>query len=171
MSKTKPYQRFVHPRHERFEVVVEDAALRTIEDACARAGSIETGGILIGRYKRDGRQASVCEATSKPIDSSAGWAWFKRGSKGLKPLLASRWHEGLHYLGEWHFHPNAGCTPSGPDMLAMAAISLDAQYACAEPLLIILGGVVPYDYQLSATVFPRGESPIFLEGRSRSWFA
>lgn len=170
MSKAKPHQHFVHPRSERFEVVVEDAALRAMEDACRRVGSMETGGILIGRHERDGRQASVCEATSQPTDSSAGWAWFKRGSKGLKPLLARRWNEGLHYLGEWHFHPNAGCTPSGQDLLAMAAIASQAQYACAEPMLIVLGGRVPDQYQLSATIFPRGEPPIFLKGRSRSRF-
>lgn len=170
MSKLKPHQRFVHPRSERFEVSVEDAALRAMEVACKRAGSMETGGILIGRLADDGRLALVCEATSKPPDSSAGWAWFRRGSEGLKSLLSRRWVEGLHYLGEWHFHPDAGCQPSGRDLLAMASIASDERYVCPEPMLIILGGRVPGRYQLSVSVFPRGESPVFLQGRPSSRF-
>lgn len=168
MSKHKPHQRFVHPTSERFEVSVEDAAIRAMEEACRRAGSMETGGILIGRLADDGRRALVCEATSKPPDSSAGWAWFRRGSGGLKTLLARRWVEGSHYLGEWHFHPDARCEPSGPDLLAMVGIASDERYACPEPMLIILGGRVPDRYQLSVTVFPRGEPPVFLQGRPRS---
>ncbi|MGF6527653.1 Mov34/MPN/PAD-1 family protein [Variovorax sp. PvP013] len=170
MSKPKPFQRFVDGTAGRFEVLVDDPALRAMVQACKRAGSKETGGILIGRLQGDGRIASVCEATEKPADSSAGWTWFQRGSHGLRGLLVKRWETGLHYLGEWHFHPGAGCQPSGADLSAMAAIALDERYACAEPMLIILGGRPPDAFQLSVTVFPRGESTIALSGCPLSRF-
>lgn len=161
-------QRFVQPGAGRFEVVIEDAAHLAMVDACKRAKSMETGGILIGRLTCDGKLAFVCEATEKPSDSSAGWSWFRRGSQGLKGLLAKRWELGMHYLGEWHFHPGGGCHPSRPDVAAMNDVASDERYACPEPLLIILGGRVPDAYQLSVSVFPQGETPIFLRARPLS---
>ena len=158
-------QRYYDAKVSRFEVLIDDAALRSMVNSCSLAGSMETGGILIGRLESEGRLAMICEATSKPADSAAGWAWFKRGSEGLQSLLARKWDRGLHYLGEWHFHPGGGCQPSEPDKLAMTKISLDARYDCREPILVILGGKMPNDYKLSVSVFPREETPIFLAGK------
>lgn len=162
VSRFQAMQRYCDAKDSRFEVLIDDAALRSMVNSCSFAGSMETGGILIGSLSGEGRLAVICEATSKPADSAAGWAWFKRGSEGLQTLLARKWDRGLHYLGEWHFHPGGGCQPSDPDKLAMTKIASDGRYDCREPILVILGGKMPNNYKLSVSVFPRDETPIFL---------
>lgn len=144
---------------ERFIVVVTQAATRTIVAACTEAGRKETGGILIGKIEADGHTATVLEATPKPRDSAFGWAWFKRGVKGLKPLLQERWNAGQYYLGEWHYHPGGSPEPSHSDYEAMARIAADNAYQSKEPILAILGGSPPRDWRLSVTVTPLGELP------------
>ena len=127
-------------KDRRFEVLIMPDAIAAMVSAATKAGRKETGGILIGRLENDGATAVVFEATSKPRDSSFGWSWFQRGARGLKALLARRWAEGSHYLGEWHYHPFSSPLPSGSDRTAMADISGDGRYCCPEPVLAIIGG-------------------------------
>lgn len=141
----------------RFSVEIGTAAIQTMLAACIKAGRKETGGILIGKIDPSGRVAHVLEATPKPRDSAFGWFWFKRGTHGLKQLLAHRWSVGQHYLGEWHFHPGGSPEPSAPDCIAMAQIASDARYQCKEPILLILGGTPPHRWEISATVYPASE--------------
>ena len=144
---------------DRFHVVVSHAAIEAIVCACVDAGRKETGGILIGRIEPDGQTAIVLEATPKPPDSSFGWFWFRRGAKGLKQVLEDRWSVGHHYLGEWHFHPGGSSQPSGSDYIAMGKIARDRRYQMPEPILVILGGRPPHQWEMSVAVVPRGEAP------------
>lgn len=157
-------RRFIDPRNARFEVSLHADALQAMIVQCAASKSKETGGILIGRLNEGCSVAMVLEATSKPSDSGFGWAWFRRGAKGLRELLIERWNSGQHYLGEWHYHPGGSCMPSGPDHTSMREIATNPRYECREPLLIILGGDPPIAYDISITVFPRGESGVTLVG-------
>ncbi len=125
-------------------------------EAAIKAGRCETGGILIGRYGPDAWQADVIEATPKPKGSRSGWFWFQRSNTGLAALLEKRWSAGHHYLGEWHFHPGAAPTPSGPDIRAMQKIARDEVYRCPSPLLVILGGKPKTAWSISATLFRDG---------------
>src|SRR4051794_5631493 len=83
---------------------IEASALREVDRMCCAARSIETGGILVGRYSPDLSVAIVREATPPPSDSLQGRSWFNRGIAGLREMLAQRWgaKERTHYLGEWH---------------------------------------------------------------------
>lgn len=120
---------------------------------------------MIGRLEADGHTALILEATPKPRDSKFGWFWFRRGTAGLGRLLQERWKLGLHYLGEWHYHPGGSCEPSSADYSAMAAIAADARYQSPEPILVILGGNPPEHFAVSMTVLPVGERP----HRLRNW--
>jgi hypothetical protein len=105
----------------------------------------------------EGWTADVVEATPKPKGSRAGWFWFERSNKGLAELLETRWEQGFHYLGEWHFHPRGAPTPSGLDRRAMWKIATDDAYRCPAPILVILGGRPKSNWSLSATLFRDGE--------------
>lgn len=137
---------------EGFTVVVEQQTLSVILNSCIKAGRRETGGILIGKYDSAGWRATVVEATPKPRGSSAGWFWFRRGNAGLRDLLQDRWQNGLHYIGEWHFHPGGSPEPSVSDFKAMKKIALNENFQCKEPLLVILGGDPKGNWELSATI-------------------
>lgn len=145
-----------------YAVNLELAAWSTMVNDCIKAGTNETGGILIGRYTSDRSLALITEITSCPKDSIFSTTTFQRGAAGLKEILASRWKEGFHYIGEWHFHPGSSPEPSGPDIRAMRSIAANSNYSCREPILIILGGQPPGKVTLSVTVFPSKDPSVRL---------
>ncbi|WP_352722673.1 Mov34/MPN/PAD-1 family protein [Mesorhizobium sp. M0491] len=99
--------------------VFELPLLSEVTRLAGRAGSVETGGILVGEYFDGGRSVRITEVTAMPEDSRFGRAWFKRGRKGLDALLRDRWGQGQYYVGEWHSHPGGSAEPSGSDIAAM----------------------------------------------------
>jgi integrative and conjugative element protein (TIGR02256 family) len=124
-----------------FAVEFQAPVLDALERYCRDAGSVETGGILVGRYSDDLAIAIVREATPPPTDSKRGRSWFVRGVSGLGEMLHRRWRakERTFYIGEWHFHPANQVEPSGEDFAQMIEISRAREYDCKEPLLLILG--------------------------------
>lgn len=137
-----------------YTVTLEPAVLSKMVSDCVRAGAHETGGILVGKYSSDGNIALISEITSHPKDSISSSVTFQRGILGLKEMLAARWEEGFHYVGEWHYHPGGSPEPSRTDMKAMQSIATNPRYSCREPILIILGGLPPRQANLSVTVIP-----------------
>jgi integrative and conjugative element protein (TIGR02256 family) len=125
----------------RFGVRLEATHVALLMTECQKAGNQETGGILIGHYSRDHAMAFVTEVTSAPIDSKRGTTLFDRGVRGLQKKLQVLWRKAsTFYLGEWHFHPGAAPNPSPVDSSQMADIAKSPQYACPEPVLLIVGG-------------------------------
>lgn len=124
-----------------YAIEIHPSVLLNIDQYCHNAGSVETGGILIGRYSEDLALAIVLEATLPPTDSKRGRSWFVRGVNGLREMLWTRWwsDERTFYIGEWHFHPVPSVEPSGADFSQMTQISRAHEYDCKEPLLIIFG--------------------------------
>jgi len=123
---------------------------------CVRAGRLETGGVLIGRYTADRRMAEIELATGPGTDSRAGRSWLIRGVEGLQRLLDQWWSGGRgYYLGEWHFHPHAAPTPSGRDTRQMRSIAASPEYHCPEPVLLIIGGDPAGDFALHVEVHTR----------------
>lgn len=133
------------------------ACVGEILRTCADAGRRETGGILVGSYRSVGGSALDCavvsDASGPPEDSRAGTTWFERGVRGLQRLLDDRWRRGNFYLGEWHFHPFAGTTPSRQDLESLAGIASNPQYRCPEPVVLIVGGDPSGAWRSSAFVF------------------
>lgn len=141
----------------RFGLRVSAKALEEMLARCAEARTVEVGGILVGEYTPSHDCAVVYTATGPSSDAEASRYTFVRRTAGLQSLLDRRWRrERRYYLGEWHFHPGAGPTPSGTDRFQLQAIAADAGYRCPEPILLILGGSPPVEWSVSAHVFPHG---------------
>lgn len=123
-----------------FAVELQASVLGALDRYCCDACSVETGGILIGRYSDDLAVAIVREATPPPTDSKRGRSWFVRGVSGLRQMLGNRWQakERTFYVGEWHFHPANHVEPSANDFAQMIEIGRAREYDCKEPLLLIL---------------------------------
>jgi integrative and conjugative element protein (TIGR02256 family) len=138
----------------RYRVVLTAGLLARMVRLCAASPRQETGGILAGSYSQDRRSAVVTLMTGPPSDSRSGRTWLIRGVAGLKDWLLDLWKRKVaHYLGEWHYHPDADPAPSSIDRAQLRAIAVSAQYACPEPFLVILGGDPPRDWTLSVTLF------------------
>lgn len=128
-------------RDGRFRVQVLPDALSAMLADTRAAGSIETGGILVGRYVDDGHLAIVEMASRRTPDSRSGRSWLVRGVSGLTSWLSHLWStSNIHYVGEWHCHPGASANPSPGDLSQMREISRDPAYCCPEPILLIVGG-------------------------------
>ena len=157
-SRRRPDDREFRSSDGSFGLVIGDAQIMKIREISARAHPLETGGILIGRYNEDHDTALVSRVTESPADSKSGPTTFRRGTQGLRGLLKALWPRGEHYLGEWHYHPGVSPRPSSTDTRQMQAIAGDDDFACPEPVLIILGG----EGAISANVFPRGRGAVQL---------
>ena len=137
----------------RFGIRVNPQVSTQIASWCENSAESETGGVLIGRYVEAHRIAEVIEALPPPADSRAGRHWFFRGITGLNDRLRKMWGLGRgYYLGEWHYHPGGRAKPSGTDLAQMSSISKAEEYACPEPVLLIVGGT-PRAFEIRSYVF------------------
>lgn len=147
----------------RFAVDIDPALTSTLIEFCNAAGMLETGGVLVGSYTPDHHRAVVKRVLGPPADSSCTRRAFERGLSGLNAILGRLWRTHREfYLGEWHFHPGGAAAASPEDMIAMTMIARDPAYRCPEPVLLIVGGSPPSEWQAAASVFPAGRSRISL---------
>ncbi len=133
---------------------------RQMESECTSAGSVETGGILVGFYTDEEATAVITEALPPPSDSQKGRSWFNRGVAGLKRMLVTRWgrSQRTYYVGEWHYHPAGVVQPSPDDLTQMREIGTDVKYQCREPIMMILGRAQDSrPRSVRAFVFPDGK--------------
>lgn len=137
-----------------FGVEITSKMVNEIYELCEDSFPNETGGILIGHYSSDLKRARVTIVTGAPSDSKSGKSWFHRGTNVLQNLLDEAWNKkGDYYLGEWHFHPGGNTIPSNHDIREMKKISVNKEYKCPEPILIIAGNISPFDLGLGIFVF------------------
>jgi integrative and conjugative element protein (TIGR02256 family) len=141
----------------RFGIDLPQDAVQEMLRICRAAGGIETGGILLGQYNKDHTRAIVHTVTGPPPDSQQFFARFLRGVSGLQKLLDQLWNkkDRRFYLGEWHHHPLPIPDPSPDDLTQMQEIACSVQYACPEPLLMILSGPPLAEWRLTAHVLTR----------------
>lgn len=121
-------------------VIIFKEAYEHMHEYCKTSNSNETGGILIGNYSRNQKTANILKVTPPPQNSRKTKCTFKRGTAGLKNFLDLMWEQGLYYLGEWHYHPNASPFPSGTDINQMIRFANSSDLKCPEPILVIIGG-------------------------------
>jgi integrative and conjugative element protein (TIGR02256 family) len=114
----------------------------------------EFGGVLVGSYCADGRCAVVSQLIipAKYRQSSTSFAPDPTSiNEQLRALSAP-----LHYLGDWHSHPNGPAQPSATDRATLARLAAHPQVQTHTPLLLIVQTrqqqVVPHFY-----VFQHGQ--------------
>jgi integrative and conjugative element protein (TIGR02256 family) len=133
------------------------------------AASKETGGILVGFYTEAQDCAVVTKASGAPSDSKSRKASFVRGTAGLQRWLDKLWRqERRHYLGEWHFHPDAEPVPSPTDEAQIKAIANADTWKCPEPVLLIVGAAAYSFSDVRVYVFPRAYDALVILLREES---
>ena len=158
-----------YSRDRRFGLSVPSRVFEGILLACRSAAPSETGGVLGGHYSKLHDCALVACFSGPPIDSKAGRTWFERGVNGLGLWLKTLWaKQADYYLGEWHFHPGGAPTMSPRDIQEMTSISHSRIYKCPEPVLLIIGGIVPDNWHPGAYVFPKSEAYLELNAENQA---
>lgn len=86
----------------------------------------ETGGCLFGCYDKDAKNIYIFYQHHAPSDSKCSYNYFERGCNGMLNVLeqiSKKTYHQVRYLGEWHSHPNANCSPSSLDKEQLAKMS------------------------------------------------
>lgn len=103
----------------------------------------ETGGVFIGHFDSVSAIAYIVDTIPAPPDSKEYPAHYIRGSVGLKAevqRIESATATMLHYVGEWHSHPNGFSThPSDDDRKVFAWLSASMQLDGYPGLMAIVG--------------------------------
>lgn len=113
----------VHPvsrvENGTMRVSISDDVIATMRKFRSKSGSNETGGVLIGTFDLVRSVLHVIAALPAPPDSKQAPTYFIRGVEDLRPQvekLADSSAGRLHYIGEWHSHPeNVPARPSSDD--------------------------------------------------------
>ena len=96
----------------------------------------ENGGMLAGRYSAD-RHTVYVEELVVPFKKTTSRTSFVRNTEGLEMVWKKLGKGGLHYIGEWHSHPNGSTQYSSTDMKAM--INIEKEVSIENPILLIVG--------------------------------
>jgi integrative and conjugative element protein (TIGR02256 family) len=122
----------------RKEVILSKEALSMILAESSKYPDVETGGILLGYYKKG--KAVVTRATRGGSKAKRSRLHFRLDEKFANAEIVRAWretHGRIYYLGEWHKHPLSILQASSTDKRSMEQISLDRKLHCREPILII----------------------------------
>ncbi len=107
------------------------------------AGSLETGGILVGAWDRVRRRVYVVGHYAPPPDSVSETTGFVRGAAGVYQTLEAvqrRTAGNLTYIGEWHSHPPGHRSqPSADDRVLLRWIGEVLVYLDVPALMLIAG--------------------------------
>jgi integrative and conjugative element protein (TIGR02256 family) len=104
----------------------------------------ELGGQLFAVL--DTGEIHIVKATGpNPIDKR-GWSWFRPDLRTQNSEIKKLYQDGLHYVGDWHTHPESTPTPSSLDLTSMEDCFRKSRHELKAFLLVIVG----------RTAFPQG---------------
>lgn len=123
-------------------VLVENAAQQTVEREIARAGRNETGGLLLGWFRRDLGLAVIGHATGPGRDAQQEPARLVLDTANLQQEVERQFVETngqISYIGDWHLHHAARPSPSQTDIASLADIASHPEINVPNPILVIVG--------------------------------
>jgi len=103
----------------------------------------ETGGVLLGSIDFDRKKIYLVDTIASPPDSEEWPTAYIRGAKGLKPevdAIHKSTDGAIHYMGEWHSHPNRCSTaPSDDDVEVFKWLNATMGKDGHPPIMMIVG--------------------------------
>lgn len=97
----------------------------------------EAGGMLFAKVSP--REIRIEEAT-EPRRSDRRWRFgFWPCTQNQQRVIDARFAAGLHFVGEWHTHPEAHPRPSGLDLASMENCFLNSRHELRALVMVILG--------------------------------
>lgn len=123
---------------------IESQALATIERFRQTSRSApEAGGMLLATIEPD--LVRVVRATEPTAtDRRSRSAFFPKLSHQQR-VIDKQFRSGLHFIGEWHTHPEPRPTPSSVDLRSMADCFRDSRHQLASLVMLILGTEASFD--------------------------
>lgn len=130
-------------QHGDWTVYLDDGVLRTLSAFRQDRLPNETGGVLVGSYDMQRKILYIVDALPSPPDSQEYPTSYTRGIHGLRESVReveAATAGNLHYVGEWHSHPEGyGCDLSSDDRKLFRWIEEQLYEDGVPPLMLILG--------------------------------
>jgi integrative and conjugative element protein (TIGR02256 family) len=95
----------------------------------------EIGGQLFARFEN---QNIVIELATAVRGSRFRFA-FQPDRRSEQIEIEQYFTKGLHYVGDWHTHPEASPQPSTPDVRKMSGIFTESEHQLPFMLMVIVG--------------------------------
>jgi integrative and conjugative element protein (TIGR02256 family) len=144
------------------DAVVEHFALHQQ----VRHDQAEAGGQLFARITR--YEIFVEEATGPRASDRRGRTHYTPDRHAERKEIRERFALGLHYIGDWHTHPESVATPSPIDRFTISDCSRRSTHKLAGFLLIVVGnGSFPECLHIS---LHQAGSSIGFVGSLRQWW-
>ncbi len=125
------------------KVWLPEHAVRSMTTEANGRAPQETGGVLLGYWSKDGREAVVTDVVGPGPEATHGNANFAPDYDFQEREISRLYEESarrLHYLGDWHSHPNGLGELSRLDRRTLRIVG-DSRAARAEhPVMVILAG-------------------------------
>lgn len=103
----------------------------------------EAGGQLFARI--DGQRIVVSEATAPRPNDRRGRFVFEPDRAGEQDEIDAMFARELHYVGDWHTHPERSPTPSGRDHATMSTRVRLSRHRLAGFVFVLVGQLPPPD--------------------------
>ena len=123
---------------------VEPQALATIERFRQTDSSApEAGGMLLASIEPD--LVRIVRATEPAATDRRTRFAFVPTLNHQQRVIDKQFQSGLHFVGEWHTHPEPRPTPSSVDLRSMATCFRDSRHQLASLVMVILGTEASFD--------------------------
>jgi proteasome lid subunit RPN8/RPN11 len=119
---------------------ISPEAAAVLLDACTRAGTRETGGMLFGEHAAES-EFRIVEATAHAVGLVASFVRvITDGFTRLEQFFRRTRHDytRFNYLGEWHSHPLFALYPSSTDTETMQRLVEDPSTGALFVVLLIV---------------------------------
>ena len=97
----------------------------------------ESGGILFGEFKLP--EISISSISLPNKNDHRSRFLFIPEKRYRRLLIKKNFHNGLHYIGEWHTHPQDTPIPSTLDLTSMQDCFIKSHHELHYFLLLIVG--------------------------------
>lgn len=97
----------------------------------------ETGGQLFAQFVKT--EVRVIRATGPNPSDKRGWAWFKPDQRNQNVEIKRLFDDGLHFVGDWHTHPESTPNPSSWDFESMEDCFKKSRHQLKAFVMVIVG--------------------------------
>lgn len=124
------------------KILISLEVIEFIEKESALANKTETGGVIGGTGKVEGKNVFITKASTGGPNAIKRHSFFSRDTKYAQEVV-NEWARAsngeVDYLGEWHKHLERDPKPSFTDIQTMKNIAQNSNYHISQPILIIIG--------------------------------
>lgn len=118
-------------------LIFTDIALAQMTNYCQNSGSKEAGGQLFGLLK--GQNVLITEATPPSLKDRRNLFGFIPNRQREQEDIHNRYPNGLHFVGDWHTHPQGIPVPSNTDLASIRDCFEKSKHDLQYFVLAIIG--------------------------------